>query len=267
MNPIIEETIYVDFITSLPSTGAAADADATPVCEVFEDATDTAILSPTVAKRTGKTGDYRVPIICSAANGFESPKSYNVVVAATVGGVAAKAVVSTFQVRTAPSTSVGATPAQVQAELVTYGAAKPGSAMTLTPSYDSAKTAASQSTVDAIAVIVAAIKVIDDRLSTTLETDGPVYRFTANALEQAPAGGGGSVTVDNNAIADAILKRDWTLISGEAIYSLLNAARMLRNVWDTAGGTLKVRKEDGTTVAWQRTLAVDPNAQPIVGAS
>lgn len=100
MNPKLEETIYVDFITSSPTTGAATDADSTPTSEVFEDATDTAILSPTVVKRTGKTGNYRVPIVCSAANGFEAGKSYNVVVAATVGAVAAKAVVRTFQMRT-----------------------------------------------------------------------------------------------------------------------------------------------------------------------
>lgn len=99
MSPKLEETIYVDFITSA-STGAAADADSTPTCEVFEDATDTAILSPTVTKRTSKTGNYRIPIACTAANGFETGKSYNVVASATVGGVAAKAVVARFMMRT-----------------------------------------------------------------------------------------------------------------------------------------------------------------------
>lgn len=98
MNPRLEETIYVDFITSA-STGAATDADSTPTIEVFEDATDTAILTPTATKRTSKTGDYRVPIACTAANGFEDLKSYNVIASATVGGIAAKAVVARFQVR------------------------------------------------------------------------------------------------------------------------------------------------------------------------
>jgi hypothetical protein len=74
-------------------------------------------------------------------------------------------------------------------------------------------------------------------------------------------------SADLNQIADAILKRDFTLLSGEAAYCLLNAVRMLRNKWDTAGGTLTVRKEDGTTTAWTRALSVDPTAQPIVGAS
>jgi hypothetical protein len=98
MNPALGETIYVDFITSSPTTGAAADADSTPASEVFEDATDTAILTPSVTKRTGKTGNYRVQVACTTANGFEVGKSYNIVVSATVGTVAAKAVVQSFQI-------------------------------------------------------------------------------------------------------------------------------------------------------------------------
>lgn len=49
---------------------------------------------------------------------------------------------------------------------------------------------------------VAAIKTVTDHLGTTLELDGSVYRFTTNALEQAPAGGGGGPTAE--AIADEI---------------------------------------------------------------
>lgn len=419
MTPKLTETIYVDFITSSPTTGAATDADSLPVCEVFEDATDTAIVSPTVVKRTGKVGNYRVPVVCTAANGFEAAKTYNVVVSATVGAVAAKAVARTFQVRT---TSVD-------------------DPVTLTSAYDSAKTAATQASVTTLAgyvdtevaailaavdtevasilakvnalpsdpadasdiaasftslntkvdttntyidTEVAAIKAVTDKLNTALVADAAVWQYTANALELGPAGGGGggdasqatllavkaktdalpsdpadasdiaasfgvvntkldviddfvdtevsaikaktdalpadpasastisaSFTVTNGkldviddfldteigaikaktdqlvfsggkvdanatlslvagditAIADGILKRDWTSVSGEAVYSLLNAARMLRNVWATTGGTLTVKKEDGTTTAWSRTLAVDPTAQPIVGAS
>lgn len=98
MQPILGETIIVDFITS-SATGAAADADSAPTCEVFEDATDTAIVTPTVTKRTGKTGNYRIPIVCTAGNGFEAGKSYNVNVSATIGGVAAKATVKSFILR------------------------------------------------------------------------------------------------------------------------------------------------------------------------
>ncbi len=98
VNPKLEATFYADFITST-SAGAATDADSTPTCEIFEDDTDVAILSPTVVKRTSKTGNYRIPVACTAANGFEAGKSYNVIASATIGGVAAKAKVATFQVR------------------------------------------------------------------------------------------------------------------------------------------------------------------------
>lgn len=99
MSPSLEETIILDFITS-SSTGAATDADSTPTAEVFEDATDTAILTPTVTKRTSKTGNYRIPVACTAVNGFEAGKSYNVIASATIGGIAAKCKVGSFQVRT-----------------------------------------------------------------------------------------------------------------------------------------------------------------------
>jgi hypothetical protein len=106
MNPKLEETITIDFITS-SATGAAADADSTPTCEVFEDTTDVAILTPTVVKRTSKTGNYRIPIACTALNGFEAGKSYNVIVSATIGTVAAKAKVASFQLRAKSVDGVG----------------------------------------------------------------------------------------------------------------------------------------------------------------
>jgi hypothetical protein len=50
--------------------------------------------------------------------------------------------------------------------------------------------------------------------------------------------------------ADALLKRDWTAVSGEAARSVLNALRWLRNRWGISGGTLTVYKEDDSTSAW-----------------
>jgi hypothetical protein len=64
--------------------------------------------------------------------------------------------------------------------------------------------------------------------------------------------------------ADALLKRDWTSVTGEAGRSLLNAARVLRNKVVIAGGTITVYKEDGTTVAFTMTAATDAAADPIV---
>jgi hypothetical protein len=105
MNPYLEETIYFDLVTSSAS-GAAADADVLPTAEVFEDATDTTVVALTVVKRASKTGNYRVGIPCTAANGFELNKSYNVVGTAVVGGNTGKDVLGRFQVRAVPLTAV-----------------------------------------------------------------------------------------------------------------------------------------------------------------
>ncbi len=65
--------------------------------------------------------------------------------------------------------------------------------------------------------------------------------------------------------ADEAAKRDWTLISGEAAHSNLNAMRFLRNVVDASNGTtLIVKKEDGTTNAWTQPITTNTLALPIV---
>jgi hypothetical protein len=247
--------------------------------------------------------------------------------------------------------------------------------MTLTAVYDAAKVASSQASVNTLTTYVdtevAAIKAVTDKLDTALEIDGAVYRYTANALEQAPTGSGGggatdwspserdqirsrlgldgssavpttanplasqvsllavkgktdalppdpadasdiaasfttintkidgvktktdnlpsdpadasdiaaSFTVVNGkldamgsgaspmAIADAVLTRDWTQVSGETPFSILNALRAVRNAWKlSSSGLLTIYKEDGTTVSWQRSVHTDAAAQPIVGA-
>jgi hypothetical protein len=73
------------------------------------------------------------------------------------------------------------------------GYAKTNSTTKLHADYDAAKTAASQSSVntidDLIDTEVAAIKAVTDKLDTAMELDNTVYRFTANALEQASGTG------------------------------------------------------------------------------
>lgn len=61
--------------------------------------------------------------------------------------------------------------------------------------------------------------------------------------------------------ADALLKRDWSSVTGEAARSVLNALRFLRNRWTLSGGTVTVYKEDDATTAWSgsaATAASDP---------
>jgi hypothetical protein len=54
---------------------------------------------------------------------------------------------------------------------------------------------------------IADIKAVTNKLDTTIELDGSVYRYTTNALEQAPSGGGGGT--------------DWTTDEKAAIRSIL----------------------------------------------
>jgi hypothetical protein len=65
--------------------------------------------------------------------------------------------------------------------------------------------------------------------------------------------------------ADALLKRDWSAISGEAARSVLNALRLLRNKWSISGATLTVTKEDDSTSAWTGTITASAGADPVSG--
>lgn len=89
-----------DVITS-GATGAVVDADSLPTWEVFENGDDSPILAGTTSKRTGKIGNYDASVEVTAGNGFEDGKSYNLVAAATVGGIPVKDVVASFVAVTA----------------------------------------------------------------------------------------------------------------------------------------------------------------------
>jgi len=71
-----------------PDTGELTDADVAPVYRVYEDETATAILTGTMATldTANTTGFYSERIACTAANGFETGKTYTVYIAATVDG-------------------------------------------------------------------------------------------------------------------------------------------------------------------------------------
>lgn len=130
--------------------------------------------------------------------------------------------------------------------------AQVGSAMTLSAAYDAAKVAASDS---AVAAVQTSVNTIDDFLDTEVA-----------AILAAVTGGVVISAATANQIADALLKRDWTAVSGEAAASALNAMRFLRNVWGVSAGVLSVMKEDGTTPAWTRAVVSDPLADdPVTG--
>lgn len=64
-------------------------------------------------------------------------------------------------------------------------------------------------------------------------------------------------------VADALLKRDMSAVSGESARSPINALRALRNKVTNTGGTLTVFKEDDTTSAWTAAdnsdIEIDPS--------
>lgn len=66
--------------------------------------------------------------------------------------------------------------------------------------------------------------------------------------------------------ADALLKRDWNSVTGEASRSVLNALRFIRNKFSTSvtPGSVTIYKEDDTTVAYTKTVTTDATANPIV---
>lgn len=94
---------------------------------------------------------------------------------------------------------------------------------------------------------------------TPVSSTSGVYLDTIEISTIGPASAWGQ------AIADAILIRDWTSVTGEAARSVLNALRFIRNKWSISGGTLTVTKEDDSTSAWTATVSTDAAADPVIG--
>jgi hypothetical protein len=96
---------------------------------------------------------------------------------------------------------------------------------------------------------VAAILAIANKLDTALELDGAVYRFTLNALELAPSGGGGGGVVSGYAAG----QDPWTLIAAGIVEGTTSFVASIRNLngvasGNTAGngtGTVQMKSLDG----------------------
>jgi hypothetical protein len=114
-------------------------------------------------------------------------------------------------------------------------------------------------TVSSVNTAVAGVQSDTDNIQTRLPAALVGGRMDANV---ASAGIEAAALL---AIADALLKRDMSAVSGEASRSPLNALRLLRNKWDAAAGTLTVKKEDDTTTAWTGALSSDAAADPVIG--
>jgi hypothetical protein len=98
-------------------------------------------------------------------------------------------------------------------------------------------------------------KAVSDILADT-GTDGVVVAAASKT-------GYALTTAEHTNIADALLKRDWTSVTGEAARSVLNALRFLRNKVSIASSTMTVTKEDDSTEAWTAAVTTDAAADPV----
>lgn len=97
---VLDDVFRKDFAVSDPATGGAVDADNPPDVEVYEDGGTAAMRNLVAALRdAGTVGQYTVTDTLSAANGYESGKTYNVYALADVGGVIGKSVIATFRIQ------------------------------------------------------------------------------------------------------------------------------------------------------------------------
>jgi hypothetical protein len=99
-------------------------------------------------------------------------------------------------------------------------------------------TASALTTVDGV---VDAIQVTTDKLDDTLEDDAGTYRFTINALEQAPSGGGGGDT-------------DWTSDERAAIAAILGIPGSGTTPADPSTGILDTIRDSVATRASQTSV-------------
>lgn len=85
---VLGDNLVFSVTTHEPTTGVLTDADAAPAYRVYEDETETAVLSGTMAKLDdgNTTGFYSEQLAVTAANGFEAGKTYTIYVTAAVGG-------------------------------------------------------------------------------------------------------------------------------------------------------------------------------------
>jgi hypothetical protein len=94
-----------------------------------------------------------------------------------------------------------------------------------------------RSEIDSNSTRLADINGATDKLDTAMELDGAVYRFTTNALEQAPSGGGGG---DATAANQTIIINHLTDVKGATFSGATDSLEAIRNRGDVAwitGGT------------------------------
>lgn len=96
MSPVsLGDTFYFHIGTSSPTTGAATNADSTPVVNVEEDGV---LLGYAPAVANVVTGLYRITVVCTSGNGFEAGKRYSLYATATVATITGRDGVGEFEI-------------------------------------------------------------------------------------------------------------------------------------------------------------------------
>jgi len=124
-----------------------------------------------------------------------------------------------------------------------------------------AKTGADGDTLETLSdqIDLAALEATAQAILEDTGTDGVVVAAASKT-------GYALTSAEHTNIADAILKRDWSAVTGEAARSALNALRFLRNKWSVSDSTLTVMKEDDSTSAWTAAVTSDSAADTITGS-
>jgi len=83
---VLEQNLVFSICTHDPDTAELTDADSLPTYRLYEDETNTPILTGTLSKLddSNTLGFYTEQIACTAVNGFEVNKVYTIYIAATV---------------------------------------------------------------------------------------------------------------------------------------------------------------------------------------
>lgn len=247
-----------EFVTSSPTTGAAANADSLPTATANLNGTDDGTFSLTVANID--TGRYKVTGTIPA--GYVAGDVLNVSIAATVGGIAAKAVIDTqimgpelsqADVRSA----IGLTSANMDSQLADLPTS-------------SELTTALASADDAILATLSTFNDLgeaDIRTALGLSTANldsqltPLTNLDVAVSTRAVSGNSMTLTVgERNAIADAFLARSLGTETyaaqgavptiGEALFMLLSSLTQ----FDVISTTITTKKLDGSTAAMTFTL-------------
>lgn len=236
------DTIDFYFTTRRFSTGAPFTLAGTPAVSVYEDDSTTEITAGITldVDFDSRTGLNHVRVVLTGGNGFESGKSYAAVITAgTVDGVS------------------------VVGETLEHWSIERGAAYQRLGAPAGASISADIASVStSVASVATAVTAVDDYVDTevaAIKAQTDQLAFTGGRVNANLA------STEHTSIADALLKRDWTLVTGEAARSVLNALRFLRNKWvvdliTATTGTLSVKKEDDSTEAWNGTVtAADKN--------